>query len=180
MPGKQDACKHIVSANPSQTTQPGKIDTGAYNQLLSFSNSRVEMKTKTIHDCMIYRSYGGVGPPKPTCLEVAMGNNLVFRSPKPFFLRGFGGSWSMIQRNTEYSSLKVAICNMLIARVDYIQLIHIKKQMTLDHKSNPTKKNISISSFPTVSTFPLFFACDSPKCGWAFSPYSPQGFSNFI
>jgi len=35
------------------------------------------------------------GPPKPTCLEVFIVNNLVFRWPKPFFFRGLyqGSPW---------------------------------------------------------------------------------------
>ena len=33
------------------------------------------------------------GPPKPTCLEMFMVKNLVFRWPKALFSMGFGGSW---------------------------------------------------------------------------------------
>ena len=47
-----------------------------------------------------FANYAGInyvyhGPSKPTCLEVFMVINLVFRWPKPFFFHGFGGLWHM-------------------------------------------------------------------------------------
>ena len=40
------------------------------------------------------RLFGYHGPPKPTCLEVFLVNNPVFKWPKPLIIvHGFGGSW---------------------------------------------------------------------------------------
>lgn len=147
------------------------------------------MKTETVHDCMIYRSYGGVciyiyhGPQKPTFLKVFMGNNLIFRSPKPFFSWFWGLKVyrllmyaSMVQKNTEYSSLKVAICNVLIARVYYIQLIHIKKQMTLDLKSNPTKKTSPSVPSPQSQPSHFFSLATHPNMAGRFLHMRLRGF----
>ena len=38
-------------------------------------------------------------PPKLTCLEVCMVNNLVFRWPKPLFFMVLGGSWNVYQEH---------------------------------------------------------------------------------
>ena len=44
-----------------------------------------------------------MGPPKPTCLEDFMVNNMVFGWPKPLIFDGFGGPWYTLSKKLGYA-----------------------------------------------------------------------------
>ena len=92
MGGFPTFCHHMAISSYKETQNENGCmawQSCRHGKAPTFSKSSEQLYKVGLYDRYTYH-----GPPKPTCLEVFMVNNLVFRWPKPLFFMVLGAHGS--------------------------------------------------------------------------------------